>query len=145
MPSNSRWVNWAVRSGGESGDPSRGRGSSTPSQGAWAVMGLLSHLSAEDTAIQRGVRWLLERQSKAGEFSGSLTWRETAYTGTGFPKHFYFAYVVASPVRYMKIFGQTCNLCAGLQIWAVITRLAHVSCQHRNFQTSLPHLDVPYC
>jgi len=62
-----------------------GRGSSTPSQTAWALMGLLSYLPPEHPAIQRGVHWLLQ-QAKGG------TWKDEHFTGTGFPKHFYLRY-----------------------------------------------------
>jgi squalene-hopene/tetraprenyl-beta-curcumene cyclase len=68
-------------------DPSRaGAGPSTPSQTAWAVMGLVAAGEEGGTAVRNGVRHLLERQDAAG------TWTETAWTGTGFPKVFYLGY-----------------------------------------------------
>ncbi|MEZ6183678.1 MAG: squalene--hopene cyclase [Planctomycetota bacterium] len=59
---------------------SRGKGPSTPSQTAWGLLGLLS-VPGQDfaDAIQRGLRWLLERQRPDG------TWDEAEYTATGFP------------------------------------------------------------
>jgi squalene-hopene/tetraprenyl-beta-curcumene cyclase len=63
-----------------------GVGPSTPSQTAWAVMGLLAAGETGSTAVRNGVRHLLERQDAAG------TWSETAWTGTGFPKVFYLGY-----------------------------------------------------
>lgn len=58
----------------------RGRGSSTPSQTAWAVMGLLACDAARHwEAVQRGLLFLLARQQPDG------TWHEPQYTGTGFP------------------------------------------------------------
>ncbi len=63
-----------------------GRGSSTASQTAWALMALLAFLPPEDLALRRGVEWLVSRQTDAG------TWNEPEFTGTGFPKHFYLRY-----------------------------------------------------
>jgi squalene-hopene/tetraprenyl-beta-curcumene cyclase len=68
-------------------DPAmRGVGESTPSQTAWAVMGLCAAGEVEGAAVRRGVRWLVERQS------GDGTWAEEPWTGTGFPKVFYLRY-----------------------------------------------------
>ena len=64
----------------------RGVGASTPSQTAWAVMGLLAGDGAHDRAVERGIHWLLERQDAAG------TWEQALWTGTGFPKVFYLNY-----------------------------------------------------
>jgi len=57
----------------------RGRGVSTPSQTAWALMALIAAGREEDEpAIRRGVAFLTMSQ-RAG------TWAEEEYTGTGFP------------------------------------------------------------
>jgi squalene-hopene/tetraprenyl-beta-curcumene cyclase len=64
----------------------RGVGASTPSQTAWAVMGLVAAGELDGAAVRRGVRWLVERQDTAG------TWAEESWTGTGFPKVFYLNY-----------------------------------------------------
>ena len=63
-----------------------GVGPSTPSQTAWAVMGLVAAGEERSTAVRNGIRHLLERQDDAG------TWSEAAWTGTGFPKVFYLGY-----------------------------------------------------
>ncbi|CAI7649725.1 unnamed protein product [Penicillium glandicola] len=42
--------------------PDQGHQASTPSQTAWALMGLLSHLSETDDAIERGIRYLVSSQ-----------------------------------------------------------------------------------
>ena len=56
-----------------------GRGTTTASQTAWALMALLAANRPQDKdAIERGCMWLVERQS-AG------TWDEPEFTGTGFP------------------------------------------------------------
>ncbi|NLI00114.1 MAG: squalene--hopene cyclase [Chthonomonadales bacterium] len=68
-------------------DPSlRGVGESTPSQTAWALMGLVSAGMARTEACRRGVRYLIEHQTPDG------TWEEDAFTGTGFPCVFYLRY-----------------------------------------------------
>jgi squalene-hopene/tetraprenyl-beta-curcumene cyclase len=63
-----------------------GWGESTPSQTAWAILGLLAGEDGISPAVQRGVDYLIERQRDDGE------WEETAFTGTGFPRHFYLRY-----------------------------------------------------
>ncbi len=58
----------------------RGRGVSTASQTAWALMGLLACDGGEHWAtIRRGLAFLTTRQRSDG------TWDEPQYTGTGFP------------------------------------------------------------
>lgn len=68
-------------------DPAmRGRGTSTPSQTAWALIGLVAGENELSDNAMRGVNWLLERQTAAGG------WEEKEFTGTGFPNHFYLSY-----------------------------------------------------
>lgn len=68
-------------------DPSlRGVGPSTPSQTAWALLGLLAAGDRRSDSVAKGVRWLLEHQKPGGD------WDEKYYTGTGFPRVFYLAY-----------------------------------------------------
>ena len=56
-----------------------GRGTTTASQTAWAVMALLAAGRAQDAdAIERGCQYLVETQADG-------TWVEREYTGTGFP------------------------------------------------------------
>ncbi len=63
-----------------------GRGTSTASQTAWALIGLLSADEREDPATTRGVEWLLHSQTEDG------TWDEPWFTGTGFPWDFSLNY-----------------------------------------------------
>ena len=77
-------------------DPnSRGIGPSTPSQTAWAILGLLAAGDNRSDSVAKGVRWLLERQKANGEWDESVgegATRQAIYTGTGFPRVFYLAY-----------------------------------------------------
>jgi squalene-hopene/tetraprenyl-beta-curcumene cyclase len=72
-------------------DPTlKGKGDSTASQTAWALIGLLAAGDATGQyameTIERGVRYLIETQRADG------TWNEDYFTGTGFPCHFYLRY-----------------------------------------------------
>jgi squalene-hopene/tetraprenyl-beta-curcumene cyclase len=59
---------------------------STPSQTAWALLGLAAAGERDSAAVQRGLAWLLERQKPDGR------WDEELMTGTGFPNVFYLTY-----------------------------------------------------
>ncbi len=62
-----------------------GRGSSTASQTAWALLAL--HAAGERSqALERGVDWLVATQRSDGG------WDEPQYTGTGFPSDYYINY-----------------------------------------------------
>ncbi|HEU4686085.1 MAG TPA: squalene--hopene cyclase [Nitrospira sp.] len=63
-----------------------GRGESTPSQTAWAVMGLMSAGMTDSFSVARGIQYLLRHQMKDG------SWEEVRHTGTGFPRVFYLRY-----------------------------------------------------
>jgi squalene-hopene/tetraprenyl-beta-curcumene cyclase len=63
-----------------------GKGESTPSQTAWALLGLIAVGEVDSECVKSGVKYLL----KSYESSGS--WNENLYTGTGFPKVFYLRY-----------------------------------------------------
>jgi squalene-hopene/tetraprenyl-beta-curcumene cyclase len=94
-------------------DPSlKGQGPSTPSQTAWALIGLLAAGDAGAdhamTAIEFGIQHLIETQKPDG------SWEEPYYTGTGFPGHFYLRYnlyyqhfPLTALARYHKILAQT--------------------------------------
>jgi squalene-hopene/tetraprenyl-beta-curcumene cyclase len=64
----------------------KGKGISTPSQTAWAIIGLLAAEHEISDSLMRGVTWLLDRQNEGGR------WEDTEFTGTGFPNHFYLRY-----------------------------------------------------
>lgn len=63
-----------------------GRGHSTASQTAWALMALLAAGRRDTPAVERGVRWLAETQLPDG------SWDEPYFTGTGFPRDFSINY-----------------------------------------------------
>lgn len=64
----------------------KGTGPSTPSQTAWAVMGLCAMGDPNDPSLKRGVQHLMDVQNDDG------SWTEEEITGTGFPKVFYLKY-----------------------------------------------------
>ncbi len=82
----------------------RGKGESTASQTAWALMTLMDLGVTQSTALERGLEYLLTTQKDNGD------WQEEAWTGTGFPRIFYLKYHMYSlyfPVmalaRYQKM------------------------------------------
>jgi squalene-hopene/tetraprenyl-beta-curcumene cyclase len=79
-------------------DDWRGRGASTASQTAWALLALLAAGERESPATERGLAWLIETQTEDG------TWDEPWFTGTGFPWDFslnYHLYRLVFPITAM--------------------------------------------
>ena len=68
---------------GYSGDK---RASSTPSQTAWALLGLMAAGEVSNPAVVRGIDYLMGTQDDEG------SWRELAFTATGFPRVFFLRY-----------------------------------------------------
>ncbi|MCH8830276.1 MAG: terpene cyclase/mutase family protein, partial [Planctomycetes bacterium] len=64
----------------------KGSGPVTPSQTAWAVLGLLAAGEVRSESVTRGIRFLIETQNADGG------WDEKTFTGTGFPRVFYLRY-----------------------------------------------------
>jgi len=76
-------------------DPTmRGIGPSTPSQTAWALLGLLAAGDTRSDSVAKGIRWLIQNQTAEGTWKEAAAGRngESYYTGTGFPRVFYLAY-----------------------------------------------------
>ena len=89
----SRWLREVQNTDGGWGESCLGydtqrfeRTESTPSQTAWALMGLIAAGEIYSRAVERGVLWLREHQLPDG------TWEESVTTGTGFPRVFYIHY-----------------------------------------------------
>lgn len=88
-------------------DPNlRGRGPSTPSQTAWALIGLMAAGDYQTDTVRMGIGYLLDKQNADG------SWPEAEFTGTGFPGHFYINYhqyrnqfPLTALGRYASFFG----------------------------------------
>jgi squalene-hopene/tetraprenyl-beta-curcumene cyclase len=88
---------WGETCGSYDDPDTRGIGPSTPSQTAWAMLGLLAAGDDRSDSVAKGVRWLLERQRADGSWDESMgegPTRQGIITGTGFPKVFYLAYTM---------------------------------------------------
>ncbi|KPI14377.1 squalene-hopene cyclase [Actinobacteria bacterium OK074] len=77
-----------------------GRGASTPSQTAWALMALLAAGERDSKAVQRGVEWLADTQREDG------SWDEPYFTGTGFPGDFSINYHLYRQVFPLTALGR---------------------------------------
>jgi squalene-hopene/tetraprenyl-beta-curcumene cyclase len=77
---------WGETCGSYDDATTKGVGPSTPSQTAWAVMGLLAASDTRSDSVARGIAYLLRTQKKDG------SWDEPQFTGTGFPRVFYLLY-----------------------------------------------------
>jgi squalene-hopene/tetraprenyl-beta-curcumene cyclase len=88
-----KWLKSVQNSDGGWGESCRGyetgkfeRAASTPSQTAWALIGLIAAGKTHSAEVASGVNWLKDNQRPDG------TWDETITTGTGFPRVFYISY-----------------------------------------------------
>jgi squalene-hopene/tetraprenyl-beta-curcumene cyclase len=88
-----------------------GRGKPTASQTAWAVMGLIAAGLTDHSAVQQGIRFLLDKQRNDG------TWYEPEFTGTGFPLVFYLKY------HYYSVYFPL----MALSLYAAKTKVPNVS------------------
>ncbi|HXW70125.1 MAG TPA: squalene--hopene cyclase [Methylocella sp.] len=59
---------------------------STPSQTAWALLGLMAAGVVDDESVTKGMQYLARTQSEDG------FWQEERFTATGFPRVFYLRY-----------------------------------------------------
>ncbi|BDH13687.1 squalene--hopene cyclase [Streptomyces hygroscopicus] len=80
-----------------------GRGASTASQTAWALMALLAAGERDSEAVRRGVRWLTGTQREDG------SWDEPYFTGTGFPWDFSINYHLYRQVFPLTALGRYVN------------------------------------
>jgi squalene-hopene/tetraprenyl-beta-curcumene cyclase len=68
-------------------DPTlKGTGEPTPSQTAWATLGLIAAGRAQSASVRHGIDFLHRAQLPDG------SWNESPFTGTGFPRVFYLRY-----------------------------------------------------
>jgi squalene-hopene/tetraprenyl-beta-curcumene cyclase len=77
-----------------------GRGPSTASQTAWALLALLAAGEHDGTEVARGVGWLAAAQRSDGG------WDEEEFTGTGFPSDMYIKYEMYPLVFPMWALGR---------------------------------------
>ncbi|MGX8909276.1 squalene--hopene cyclase [Streptomyces netropsis] len=77
-----------------------GRGATTPSQTAWALLALLAAGERESKAVERGVAWLVDNQLPDG------SWDEPHFTGTGFPWDFSINYHLYRQVFPLTALGR---------------------------------------
>jgi squalene-hopene/tetraprenyl-beta-curcumene cyclase len=90
-------------------DPTlKGRGESTASQTAWALMGICACGDLDRSSVQRGLRFLLSSQKADG------SWDEPQITGTGFPKVFYLKYDMYRQNFPLLALATYVNYCSGL-------------------------------
>ncbi len=85
---------WGETCGTYDDELQKGIGPSTPSQTAWAVLGLLAGGDSRSDSVAKGIRWLIDRQNPDGSWDELVPGRngESYYTGTGFPRVFYLGY-----------------------------------------------------
>ena len=82
----------------------RGAGTSTASQSAWGLMGLLTICEPYDETVRKGVTYLVETQDE--KLRDGASWPERLFTGTGFPGHFYLRYQFYSHYFPMMALGR---------------------------------------
>ncbi|CAM5298667.1 hypothetical protein SALBM135S_04302 [Streptomyces alboniger] len=80
-----------------------GRGASTASQTAWALLTLLSAGERESASVERGIAWLADAQRPDG------SWDEPYFTGTGFPWDFSINYHLYRQVFPLTALGRYVN------------------------------------
>jgi len=85
---------WGETCGTYDDPDQRGIGPSTPSQTAWALLGLLAANDTRSDSVAKGIRWLIDKQHEDGSWDELAAGRngESYYTGTGFPRVFYLGY-----------------------------------------------------
>jgi squalene-hopene/tetraprenyl-beta-curcumene cyclase len=78
----------------------KGRGPSTPSQTAWALLGLMTTGDFQSLSMRRGIEFLLKTQRANG------SWKDEFWTATGFPKVFYLRYHLYASYFPLQALGQ---------------------------------------
>ncbi len=78
----------------------KGKGASTPSQTAWALLGLMATGDAGSSSVISGIEYLISKQNEDG------SWNEDEFTGTGFPGHFYIKYHLYKDIFPLTALGR---------------------------------------
>lgn len=91
---------WGERIEGYKDPAWRGKGPSTPSQTAWALMALIAAGEINLPAITRGIEYLVRTQRENGG------WDEPHYTGTGFQMDFMINYHLYRDVFPLMALGR---------------------------------------
>lgn len=87
-------------------DSLAGKGPSTASQTAWALLALMAHCPVHDSVITSGVQYLLRTQTLSDENKRGVSWPTTYWTGTGFPGIMYLGYTFYSHYFPMMALGR---------------------------------------
>ncbi|MGW0751503.1 squalene--hopene cyclase [Streptomyces sp. NPDC002587] len=103
-----RWLESVQNADGGWGEDQRsykdrswaGKGASTASQTAWALMALLSAGERDAVTVERGIAYLVETQQADG------SWDEPYFTGTGFPWDFSINYHLYRQVFPLTALGR---------------------------------------
>jgi squalene-hopene/tetraprenyl-beta-curcumene cyclase len=77
-----------------------GRGESTASQTAWALMALMAAGETHSPEVRAGIHYLVATQTPEGR------WEEKHFTGTGFPRHFMIRYHLYRDCFPVQALGQ---------------------------------------
>lgn len=89
-------------------DQPRGSGrQSTPSQTAWALLGLMAAGETDNPAVTRGIDYLLAMRNEEG------LWDEELFTAVGFPRVFYLRYHGYPAIFPLWALARYRNLLAG--------------------------------
>jgi len=91
---------WGERIEGYGDTEWRGRGPSTASQTAWALLGLLAAGEVDHQATVEGIEYLVRTQQEDGG------WDEPYFTGTGFPLDFMINYHLYRDVFPLMALGR---------------------------------------
>jgi squalene-hopene/tetraprenyl-beta-curcumene cyclase len=78
----------------------KGRGPSTPSQTAWALLGLMATGDYRSLSVRRGIEFLIRTQK------GNGSWKDEFWTATGFPKVFCLRYHLYASYFPLQALGQ---------------------------------------
>ncbi len=82
---------------------SKGKGASTASQTAWALMGIMAAGDTSSPSVYRGVEYLIRTQQEDG------SWKEVNWTATGFPRVFYLLYHLYATYFPVQALGRFCR------------------------------------